>query len=263
MKRFTTGRGLLTACLLWCGGAGLAQAQTAAQILNIKPKCDDVSITTPTPEEIGSLKLESFKGAGGTSGWVLFDAHKRPLRKYLDSDGDGRVDTWCFFKDGAEVYRESAGQPYNFRWVGNGGMKWGVGNLVSPEKAKITAWRMISADEAAQEAFQALATGDFDRLKALLLSDQEIQALGLAGVDAQKLVALQNGDAVKFQQVRAKLPNLPKATYSRLEKRPARRLHGRMNGGSKELVKITRGLILFENDKSEKKQHDWLPAPER
>src|SRR5881394_585518 len=98
---------LLAACLLWCSSAGLVSAQTnVAQILSIRPKCDDVAITTPTGEELGTCKLEVVKGANNSSGYLLVDGNKRPVRKFVDTDGDGRVDTWSFYKDGTEVYRE-------------------------------------------------------------------------------------------------------------------------------------------------------------
>ena len=41
----------------------------------------------------------------------------------------------------------------------------------------IDAWRMISAEEAAEQAFDALANNDFVRLQALFISDDDMKFL--------------------------------------------------------------------------------------
>ena len=70
-------------------------------------------------------------------------------------------DTWSYYKDGVEVFRE-LDTNFNrkkdqYRWLNSAGMKWGVS---TQEDGKIDSWKWISAEEAAQEVFAALAKGD-------------------------------------------------------------------------------------------------------
>lgn len=252
-------KGLL-AIAIACGSVTPAWAQvTVAQVLTFKPKSDDVAYSTPTAAEIAGCTVEVVKGVGGGTGYLLSDKDKNKLRKFFDSDADGKVDTWSFYKDGVEVYRESiAGKGYSFRWIGPGGMKWGVGTVDGAGKARIEAWRMISAEEAAAEAFAALQTGDFERLKALMISPQEMQALGLPAAEVQRLTTLQTSAPAKFQKVRAVVANIAQAKFSRLESAAPGAYPADVTGGTQDIVKAN-GLILFENATAAKK-HDWIQS---
>src|SRR4051794_22958906 len=68
-----------------CGPRAEAQSQQEqkAQVLVYRPKCDDVSYSTPTPAELAQCTLEIGKGAG--KGWVLTDGNKQLLRRFIDS----------------------------------------------------------------------------------------------------------------------------------------------------------------------------------
>ncbi|MBI3822807.1 MAG: hypothetical protein HY289_09025 [Planctomycetes bacterium] len=188
---------LLAGFLLLLGSVTQASAQpTPSEMLNPKlaPKFDDVSITTPTDAELRGCTVEVFKGSvPKAAGYILRDAKGQPLRRYFDSNGDNKVDMWSYYKDGVEVYREIdttfKGLPNNFRWLNGGGMKWGVGGLdPKTDKWVISRWLMISANEAAYEAFQAVSTGKYERLEALFISDADMQALKLPAAK-QKAIA--------------------------------------------------------------------------
>jgi thiol-disulfide isomerase/thioredoxin len=238
-----------------------AQQASIAQVLQFAPKCDDVAYSKPEPKEVAECKLEVIKLAGGGSGYSLSDGQGRPLRKFVDSDGDGKVDTWSYFQDGVESYREQiVGKGFSFRWMGPGGMKWGMGTIDAAGKARIESWKMISADEAAKEAFQALATGDFDRMKALMITPQEMQALGLPQAEMQRLMGLQKDAAAKFQKLRTDMPEMATAKFSRLENAKPGAYLADTTGGTQDIVKIPSGLILFENAQGAKKPHDWLSS---
>lgn len=247
-------RGLLAVVVMaMAANHGFAQANVA-QVLSLKPKCDDVSYTTPTPQEIASCKLDVVDG---NRGYLLVDGQGRPLRKFVDTDGDSKVDTWSYFQDGVESYRETFGKNgYSFRWLTTGGMKWGVGSVNPAGRGVIESWRWISAEEAAEEAFKALANGDFDRIKSLFLTTQEMQALGLPPAEMQRLAALQQSAPTRFQQIRGKLPTLARATFSRLENAQPGAYPADVTGGTQDIIKL-RGLILFENAAGEKK-HDFI-----
>src|SRR5581483_933447 len=115
------------------------------------------------------------------SGWVLKDESDNLLRKFFDSNDDGRVDVWSYYKDGAEVYSEIdttyTGKPDQYRWLNAGGMKWGVDET---KEGRIKYWKAISPEEVSQELLQALIAHDQARFQALVVSETEIKALGLA-----------------------------------------------------------------------------------
>jgi tetratricopeptide (TPR) repeat protein len=254
--------GVLCVGANWCGSS-IAHAQpTPAQILAIRPKCEDVTITTPDAAGIAACKLDIVKTPGGGSGFVLKDGNSQVLRKFMDVSGGGRVDQYSYFKDGAEVYRETLTKAgLNIRWIQTGGMKSGIAQQTSAGRIRIVAWQMISAEEAAYEAFQALATGDADRLQAVLITPQEIAQLGLPAADAQKLTAQVAGAAAKLAAVRAKVPEIATAKFARLESAQAGAYPTDITGGANELIKIVHGLILYDNPTA-KKQNDFINAPE-
>ena len=195
---------------------------TPAQMLDARlaPKHDDVIVSTPGPDEIAGCTVASVQGTtAGSSGWVLFDAKKQPLRRFYDSNGDDKVDVWSYYKDGVEVYREFdttfKGSPDNFRWLNGGGMKWGVGSVVNG-KAVITAWRMISAEEVGFEAFQAVAANDFARLQTLMISDGDMQLIKVPAVKAKAISAAQQKARDKFTDL-VKTVNLSRGKFELVE----------------------------------------------
>jgi thiol-disulfide isomerase/thioredoxin len=211
MTRTPAVRLLLAGLLLLVGGVTQARAQSAkyapADMLDpsLAPKHDDVAISTPTREELKSCTVVFVQGsAKGSGGYLLLDAKKQPLRRFFASKAGGSIDIWSYYKDGVEVYREfdtaSKGAPNNFRWLNAGGMKWGVGT-VSAGKASINAWRMISAEETAFEAFQAVAKSDFGRLQALLISDSEMQMVKLPAGKMKTIVGGQQQAQKKFAEL--------------------------------------------------------------
>jgi peroxiredoxin len=200
-------RGLLAGFVLLVGSVtqAFAQAPSPAQMLDSKlaPKLEDVQISVPAPDELKGCTVELVQGTVAKSnGWLLKDAKGQPLRRYFDSNGDGKIDTWSYFKDGVEVYREFDstfnGTANNFRWLNAGGMKWGVGSVDARGKGVITGWRMISAEEVGFEAFQAVAKNDFARLHTLLITDAEMQMIKLPAAKIKAVAAIQQQAQQKF-----------------------------------------------------------------
>jgi hypothetical protein len=118
---------------------------------------------------------------------------------------------------------------------------------------------MISAEEVAQEAFLALSTGDFARLKALYITAADLKTLGLPDVAAAKMSQAQQAAAGKFQQVIAKQVNLNKATFLRVEGGAPGCWLADGVGAPRDIVKFASRSILFE---TAAKQHDWFQIGE-
>src|SRR5262249_43350427 len=143
--------------------------------------------------EFGSCEVQPVKNAKGNKiGWLLVDAKKQPVRKFVDSNGDRKLDIWSYYKDGVEVYREIDsnfdGRPDQFRWLNSGGMKWGIS---TKQNGKIDVWRMISSEEVGHEIFLALAARDFSRLEALFISESEMKALKMPAAEIERIGKLQ------------------------------------------------------------------------
>src|SRR5688500_10439593 len=97
----------------------LAAAPTDAQALSLTPIQKDVDYDKPTDDEAAKCTIKSEK-LGGKTGWVVRTQNDEILRNFIDTGNDNKVDQWCYFKDGLEVYRDvdanSNGKADQSRW---------------------------------------------------------------------------------------------------------------------------------------------------
>lgn len=251
----------------WAGLGGVAfltsqgsitAAPTVAQVLAFAPRQAGVECTTPTAEQQAACKVNLVKGKKG-SGWMLADAGGTPVRRFYDSNDDNKIDTWSYYKDGAEVYREIDtdfnAKPDQYRWFNTAGSRWGVD---ANEDGKIDSWKAISREEASQEILQAVTTGDYGRLQALLLTEAEVKQLEVSAEEAKKLQEGVKAAQAKFEEVAGKLKGKGKIGWLHFESglprtRPADAAESRF-----DLVRHPRGTVLFEADG----KSDWLQTGE-
>lgn len=176
-------RHLITLVLPFVGGLGTllaAKEPPVAEALKLKPVQEAwVSYDVPDAAEREQCTLKPYQ-SDEVSGWEVRDADNTVLRRYLDTNADNKVDQWCYFKDGVEVYRDvdtdhnrNADQ---YRWLGTAGTRWGVDE---DEDGQIDRWKTISPEEVTEEAVLAMSAKDADRFRLLLLLPQELDALGL------------------------------------------------------------------------------------
>lgn len=261
MAKTAVFKGLAATFLVALTAAPAWAAPTVAQMLAFKPKFDDVQLSTPAADEFAGCEVKLVSGAKqGSSGWMLLDSKKQPVRKFFDSNGDKQIDMWSYYKDGVEVYREVDSNfdqtPDQFRWMGTAGMKWGVD---VNQDGKIDSWRMISAEEAGQEAFTALMTNDFARLKALFITDGDMQALKLTQAESDRITkALATAEA-RFKATREKLTAFTKATVVRVEIGTPGVWPADEALAPQDVFKVVGRTILFQHDKD---KIDILHLPE-
>ncbi len=253
--------GLVGGLLLWAAAAPTWAAPTVAQILQFKPRQDNVGYATPTPDDQKTCEVKLISGSRpGSSGWVLFDAKKQPLRRFFDVNGDKKIDIWSYFKDGVEVYREidtnNDDRPDQFRWLNSGGMKWGAD---TNGDGKIDFWKQIAAEEVAEEVFQAVAHNDFHRLQALFITEAELRALKLPEAQASRVRTMLKQAPERFGKVMAKLPSLAKAQFIRVESAPPSCLPADALKIDHDLLTYPSRAILYE---TADKKHDWLQTGE-
>ncbi len=175
---------LIFACSLvaWCmtmAPRAWSADPTAEQALKLAPIQKNVDYDRPTAAEVAKCTIKAEK-TGKTTGWAVFGPGGERLRRFLDSNGDGTVDRWCYYKNGIEVYRDIDGnfnrKADQFRWFSTAGSRWG---LAPKEDGNITIWKVISAQEATQQVVAAIRGKDQTRFAALLLTAGELKSLGL------------------------------------------------------------------------------------
>jgi len=169
----------ITAGNWWSAAAALGATPTAERALSLTPVQAHVDYEMPSAEEMEKCKVE-VTTQPGLAGWEVFNDKNQLLRRFVDTNGDKKIDRWCYFKDGLEVYRdvdsdfnEKADQ---YRWLGTSGSRWG---LDPNEDGRIDSWKTISPEEVTAEVVAALRHQDLDRFQRILLTEAELQELGL------------------------------------------------------------------------------------
>jgi len=180
--------------LLLVGVSGLSSQTAAAPPPAVKetmafvPKQKDVEFETPKPDEYAKCKVELEKKGKG-SGWVVLGTSGQVLRRFLDTDGDNKLDQWRYYNHGIEVYRDidtnDNDKVDQSRWLNLGGSRWGIDQN---EDGRIDAWKVLSAAEAAKEAIRAMVAGDDAALQSVLVSPDDLRAVGLNQAMATKLL---------------------------------------------------------------------------
>ena len=98
------------------------------------------------------LKECTFATTKKPSGFIVHHSSGRILRRFVDSNGDNKLDQWSYYENGLEVYRDLDtnfdGRTDEYRWVGPAGTRWG---LDRDQNGTIDSWKVISAEEVAYE----------------------------------------------------------------------------------------------------------------
>jgi hypothetical protein len=92
--RFVSVSAVLPAFLWFTPAHAEAARPTPAQALQLTPIQANVDYDTPTAEETDKCTVEPVK-EGDVVGWALLDPTGRTLRRFLDTNGDNKVDLWC------------------------------------------------------------------------------------------------------------------------------------------------------------------------
>jgi thiol-disulfide isomerase/thioredoxin len=236
-------RTAVAAACVWALATGVACAQKAEEMLRFQPILNGVEYEIPTdPGVIAACKVETvFNAQKKAIGVALRDGQGKLLRRFVDADGNGKMDQWSYYQDGFEVYRESDLdgdlRPDECRWLNTGGTR-----VAAVSRGKITGWKRISAEEASKVFVQALVAGDLSLLETVLATPDELKGLGVPKGEVDQVAA---SAAKRVEQVRA----LQKALVGWNAKTVWNRLDGQMphlipadpaNG-------LTQDLILYEN----------------
>lgn len=198
--------GVATAGILFCSSTGVAQNPTPAEALGLAPVQSSVDFAKPTADETKKCRVDQV--GGGKTGWLVFDGAGATLRRFVDNNGDQKIDLWCYYKDGIEVYRDVDsnfdGKADQYRWLGTAGLRFGVDD---DQDGDIDHWKKISAEEVSSEVVEALKTKDAARFARVLLTKEELEELGLdktrADQIAERIAAAEKGFATLAEKHKA------------------------------------------------------------
>ena len=161
---------------------------TAAAALSLKPVQANVDYEVVPADAQDGCRVVDIQRDGWT-GWEVTLPDGSLLRRFADTNGDKKIDLWCYYKFGVEVYRD-IDEDYNgkadqYRWLATSGMRWG---LDDDEDGRVDRWKQISAEEVTAEVVAALRENDPVRFVRLLISPTELNSLGLG---SEKLAQLE------------------------------------------------------------------------
>jgi thiol-disulfide isomerase/thioredoxin len=178
-----------------------AAKPTPSDALKLSPVQADVEYDRPAAADSGKCVVD-VETVGGITGWVVKTEAGQVLRRFLDTNGDNKVDQWCYFKDGIETYRDIDANFNNkadqYRWLGTAGTRWG---LDDDENQRIDSWKILSAEEATAEIVAAFRDKDAARFRRVLISPDEVSELGLSETQAKDLAAKITAASSAFAEV--------------------------------------------------------------
>ncbi|MFO0908425.1 MAG: thioredoxin-like domain-containing protein [Isosphaeraceae bacterium] len=216
---------------------------TPKNLLELQPILKGVEYESPAdPAAVEACKTETVYNAQKRAvGVALRDGQGKLLRRFIDSDGNNKMDQWSYFQDGFEVYRESDldndRSPDECRWMNAGGTRVALVN-----RGKIVGWKRLSAEEASKVFVQGLVTGDLALLESVLATPAELAALGVpkAEVDQVAAAAAQRADAIRNLQ-KSLTGWTGKTVWNRLDGQMPRLIPADPSIGLKD------DIILYEN----------------
>lgn len=177
-------------CLTWlASGTATAAGPSTASALQLQPVQKGVPFQEVAAADAEQCKVEDLKENGWT-GWAVVTADGLRLRRFADTNDDKKIDLWCYYDQGVEIYRDVDsdfnGKADEYRWMGTAGTRWGID---ADEDGEIDRWKQISAEEVSAEVIAALATGDAKRFNRLLASEAEIKSLQLGEETTGRIAA--------------------------------------------------------------------------
>ncbi len=175
-----------------------AATPSAKDALQLKPVQANVDYEIVEPAALAKCTVADLEH-DDWSGWEVRSGDGTMLRRFADTNGDNKVDLWCYFNYGVEVYRD-IDRDFNtkadqYRWLGTAGTRWGIDEN---EDGKIDSWKQISPEEVTAEVVGALADHDAARFARLLATGKELESIGLGSETARRLATKASRAAKEF-----------------------------------------------------------------
>ena len=219
----------------------VAQTPTAESIFKqFRPSQKDVDYETPPPEDHAKCKVEVEHGKG-TAGYVVYGPAGQVLRRFTDVNKDQKPDLFRYYRMGLEVYRaidtDQDQKVDEHRWMNWGGMRWG---LDKNQDGQIESWKVLSAQEAAQIAVEAMIRGDAATLSSVLISSQDLDKIQVTPQVKKRLLDSVANPAAQIQKANSSRPLGPGSKWVRFDP-PIASLVPREDG------KAGTDIVVYEN----------------
>ncbi len=240
-------RWIVIAGILGQAGSGFAATPNPAAALSLKPVQADATYEQVEAEAVDRCRVEDIEDPGIT-GWEVIGPEGLVLRRFVDSNGDKKVDLWCYYQYGVETYRDVDanfnGKADQYRWLGTAGTRWGMDE---DEDGTIDRWKRISPEEVSAEVISSLRTADPTRFSRLLILPAELKELGL-GVEKTESLSTKSVRAAKEF---ADLANRQKlvgenARWVQFAASPPGMVPRGTNGSTADVVVYENAVAMFE-----------------
>ena len=222
---------------------------SARAALGLTPVQQDVEYERVTGELIDQCTVRDIDRRGW-AGWEVLAGDGTLLRRFADTNGDNKIDLWCYFNFGIEVYRDIDadfnGKADQYRWLGTSGTKWG---LDEDEDGSIDRWKNISAEEVSAEVVKALASGDAKDFARLLISDRELRSLELGSARTKQIAGMATRAAQGFEELAARQKKVnASTTWVQFAAPPPGVIPAGTDGSKQDLVVYENVVAMFERD---------------
>ena len=78
---------------------------TVEQAMKLSPVMKDVELPEYSEADLAAFRMRHIETKKAT-GFAVVDGGGRAIRRYLDTNGDRRIDNWIYLADGDETYRD-------------------------------------------------------------------------------------------------------------------------------------------------------------
>lgn len=196
-------RSMATACLIGGIATGTAAAQQLPSpdslLTGFKPSQPGVEYESPADKDaIAACTVDFVQSPQGAKiGFALRDKQGKFLRKFVDANGNGKLDQWSYYQDGFEVYREidldNDLSIDECHWINQGGTR-----IATVKQGKVTGWKRLSAEEASKVLVQGIVLGRSDMITSVFVTPEELAAQGIpqAEIDRASEDAKKRAEAI-------------------------------------------------------------------
>lgn len=235
--------------LIGIDSTAAAAAPSPKSALSIQPIHSEIDYDVPPAEAVDRCTVTDIDRKGWL-GWEVFSPDGILLRRFADTNGDKKIDLWSYFRFGVEVYRDIDsdfnGKADQYRWLGTGGARWGID---SNEDSRVDQWKQISAEEASAEVVAALRESDPSRFSRLLITEKELQSLGLGRAKTEQLATKADRAARDFAGLAKRQSAVgTKARWVQFAASPPGVVPADTDGSTQDVLVYENAVAMFEQD---------------
>lgn len=226
-----------------------AAPPSARDALALRPVQQGVEYQQVSDSEAANCEVSDIE-IDGWSGWEVLSPDGTLLRRFADTDQDKKIDIWCYFNLGVEVYRDvdsnSNGKADQYRWLGTGGTRWAMDN---DEDGRIDQWKRISAEEVSAELVAALRDETPERFTRLLATPSDLRSSGVGPDKSKTLVSRMERAAKEFLPLARRQKVIgPDAEWVQFAAPAPGVVPAGVDGATKDLVVYENVVAMFDND---------------